>query len=483
MGADRCPALRGGRLVLLPGFVVAVACTLAACGRSAGGPDADADGESDDAALDLPEPDHGELPPATCGDGIVAPGEECDDGNRMNDDGCDWSCRLGDGETPTGPPDPDAGRLAEEAGISSINLDDIGSPGALAATDEIPLEWTGEAYATVAIHSPLEPGTGDGQATFFKFDTAGNRVGRSWTYPFISEWFPFDLAWSGSGFGLCFGDGSDDSTKCVMLDGDGKPTSDPFAIGVWSARELLGPPLRVVGDGAGWAVSWRGLQFAKLDESGRHRDEGTRSLEAYLPYSSTLAWSGTSYLLTWLAQGATPDEVAVRYLVLDAELTPLAGPRILGPANGWSESRSRGVWLGDRFAIGWVGPPFDPSAPVSTCPLYVARLDRSGSLLGPPTTLPDEATALPSDIFGFSATAGANSIAIVLSVGEELRLVRFDREGVFIEQVDLLVDHTVWWTAPDGPLGIAFDGSGFGVVMSYAGGSILPRLVRWALLP
>ena len=29
---------------------------------------------------------------ARCGDGIVDPEEECDDGNRINSDGCDWSC-------------------------------------------------------------------------------------------------------------------------------------------------------------------------------------------------------------------------------------------------------------------------------------------------------------------------------------------------------------------------------------------------------
>src|ERR1041385_1418496 len=31
---------------------------------------------------------------SVCGDGIVAPGEECDDGNQVSGDGCDANCRF-----------------------------------------------------------------------------------------------------------------------------------------------------------------------------------------------------------------------------------------------------------------------------------------------------------------------------------------------------------------------------------------------------
>lgn len=43
--------------------------------------------------------------PATCGDGVVQPGEECDDGNRDDTDGCLASCakaRCGDGKVQAG---------------------------------------------------------------------------------------------------------------------------------------------------------------------------------------------------------------------------------------------------------------------------------------------------------------------------------------------------------------------------------------------
>lgn len=45
-------------------------------------------------------------PPIKCGNGVVDPGEECDDGNTTNGDGCSYNClheTTGGGGTPTGP--------------------------------------------------------------------------------------------------------------------------------------------------------------------------------------------------------------------------------------------------------------------------------------------------------------------------------------------------------------------------------------------
>src|SRR5581483_432153 len=43
--------------------------------------------------------------PSTCGDGIVqADHEDCDDGNRVNGDGCDQGCRIEVAPTPTPTP-------------------------------------------------------------------------------------------------------------------------------------------------------------------------------------------------------------------------------------------------------------------------------------------------------------------------------------------------------------------------------------------
>ncbi|MBN1774255.1 MAG: hypothetical protein JXB32_23550 [Deltaproteobacteria bacterium] len=63
-----------------------------------GGPDAPGDDGTagGDDADERPEV----LVPPNCGDGVVDPGEECDDGNRLNGDECDWACRTGSGEPP-----------------------------------------------------------------------------------------------------------------------------------------------------------------------------------------------------------------------------------------------------------------------------------------------------------------------------------------------------------------------------------------------
>ncbi|MBI5490973.1 MAG: hypothetical protein HY905_26820 [Deltaproteobacteria bacterium] len=55
--------------------------------------------------------------PSTCGDRVIDPGEECDDGNRMNGDACDWECRAGPGSFEYPDPDP-AVHPIEDTGVS-----------------------------------------------------------------------------------------------------------------------------------------------------------------------------------------------------------------------------------------------------------------------------------------------------------------------------------------------------------------------------
>src|SRR5215471_14270223 len=74
-----------GPLGLVRGVAVALAVATGSgsCGRT---------------ELDAADPDR---PFPRCGDGVVDRGEACDDGNRIDDDGCDNACRLpvcGDGK-------------------------------------------------------------------------------------------------------------------------------------------------------------------------------------------------------------------------------------------------------------------------------------------------------------------------------------------------------------------------------------------------
>lgn len=56
---------------------------------------APADVDAAPAEVDAAPPD-AELPPnlCCCGNGAVEPGEQCDDGNHVDGDGCDYACQL-----------------------------------------------------------------------------------------------------------------------------------------------------------------------------------------------------------------------------------------------------------------------------------------------------------------------------------------------------------------------------------------------------
>ncbi|MBX3023435.1 hypothetical protein KF840_00855 [bacterium] len=92
-----------------------------------------------------------ECRPSTCGNGSIEPWEDCDDGNRLNGDGCDQGCRL---EAPT--PTPTATILPSATATSSPT-----------AT----LTPTASATAT-ATHSPSASATASATATPTRTDTA-----------------------------------------------------------------------------------------------------------------------------------------------------------------------------------------------------------------------------------------------------------------------------------------------------------------------
>ena len=102
------------------------------------------DGSADEAGADEADGEAGViLPPPPCGNGVVDDGEECDDGNQENRDGCTWDCLLGDGD-PVGPPDPAARSYVVE-----------GPPVVLPAAGRSPLAAMNETMTMSAAASSL----------------------------------------------------------------------------------------------------------------------------------------------------------------------------------------------------------------------------------------------------------------------------------------------------------------------------------------
>jgi cysteine-rich repeat protein len=59
------------------------------------------------------------IPPPPCGNGVTDPGEECDDGNRLDGDECTAFCLVGAGDLP-GDPDPAVRPYVVEGAAQSL---------------------------------------------------------------------------------------------------------------------------------------------------------------------------------------------------------------------------------------------------------------------------------------------------------------------------------------------------------------------------
>lgn len=213
--------------------------------------------DADDADID----DDDELPPLLpdiqqCGNGVVEPGEECDDFNRMNGDGCDWSCQLdGTGNVPTWDEAPAVFELEEDTFV----IDD-GAP--LFATDRnrISLVWTGSELATAFFtRNPTGP-PHVSELCCRRFDSSGRLIGSEYFHQTEEDATPgvVDLIWLGSSFGLFFVEVAPTgigTLSYLRLDREGKPLGVPVVV-------HSGPGLDSVSadydPGEGYIVLWNG---------------------------------------------------------------------------------------------------------------------------------------------------------------------------------------------------------------------------------
>ena len=225
------------------------------------GPDGDADDVTSDADADPPwvPPDGGALTPEevpNCGDGVLDPGEQCDDHNRLNGDGCDWLCRLGNGEPPP-EPDPTVSDYAPSG--DPVPADDV--VGVVRTAIQLPLSWSGTQFATAHLSSP------DDNLRFHRFDASGRELDSDWTYPLGgSEDKTWDLVWTGREYGL-------------------------------------------------FCVIWReGVYFLRLDETGKPLGNLVLLDSDHDGYYVAADTAPGGYVVTW--SHCAPDDWAVRVLLL-----------------------------------------------------------------------------------------------------------------------------------------------------------------------
>ena len=176
-------------------------------------PDAADDVEDDfEDTFDLPD-----LP--SCGDFTVDPGEECDDGNRLNGDGCDWLCQLGDGDPP-GPPSSRACRYQSMTG--PVVLENL-EPDVIAGTP-FPFVWTGSEFA--AVFTEYSPVT----TRFRRFSASGHQIGTDYTLASPgSHFFYPELIWTGWTYRFFYSD-YENGIWYVSLSSDGAPLLGPILI-------------------------------------------------------------------------------------------------------------------------------------------------------------------------------------------------------------------------------------------------------------
>ena len=439
------------------------------------GPAAD-DGERSD-AWDVPDV------PRTCGDGAVDPGEECDDGNRMNGDGCDWRCRLGDGDTVDGGADPDVGTMDVSRDAALVEDTVPGDPYTPAADFTIPLVWTGTEYAVVWIDGS-DPDRGD-TPTFIRFGTDGRQIDAGWRYSeSLSISSTFDMVWVGDGFALGWCPLSDPVVRVMILDENGKPELGPIDVmetnstDGWMTLVWDGTALEVFGSAVD-SSDTRRIRFVRLD---RRLTPEVGPIDLDVPERA-----GPRFM----AGASSGSETLVAVTEDDGSCgsdTVCGGFLIVSPTGEVLHRPARIAALAaDRIVPAWgdgvFGITFVPAGPIEDVHLVLVTPD--GDLVGPPRQVAprgDDSWRSRGGIRGLNVAHGAGW-AIAYAASSNVVLLRTDEPGACVGAWSVggalpypeSSPSPFTWPAVD----VAFDGSGFGIIGL---GDTGPVFARYAIV-
>ncbi|MBU1674108.1 hypothetical protein KJ839_06730 [Patescibacteria group bacterium] len=333
-----------------------------------------------------------------CGNGIREEGEECDDLNRLNNDGCTWDCRNGNG-IPTEEADASVSGYQQEGDSTQIGG---------AASDwqrsicRLPLEWTGAQFATaIAAQQPtIPPEPQSALLSIKRFNADGTLLAEQHSFSEVvhPDSRGFDLVWNGTNFGFFYCD--DQALFIVLLDSQGKPLGEPVAI-VERPRGFWSPAAAWTGEG--WAVVYRiyseramverrcsplssGRQVWQIwavltGPEGRRDDEQEPRLlvENVEPTISQpdISAGSDSIGVTYLEE-STPfnPNCAHRFMLLDRDLTIQATSGVLSNSAGGELTYSSG-----RFVTAWLHANTRETDSAEIC---IGRFTDDGELEGPP---------------------------------------------------------------------------------------------------
>ena len=378
----------GGRVTLqTAGFFIstAVSCAMVA-GCSCGGTHHIGD---PDASSDAAETNWEDVPGVDerCGNSIVDDGEECDDGNRMNGDGCTWDCQLGDGDPPDDTPDPDV-----------LPLEPDGSPETLVWGEEaigggsFDLEWNDTQYSLLYFYLLLGEPESAGFA-FRRFHADGVELPNEWETVTSPIGIPAtaDHVWTGEEYGIFYAGADHGGIWFLRIGPTGKRLSDPML----NVDEPGACHQSVAWTGDAYGMSWvvvpedrpgscveepHPVYFEMVSDSGDRLFEEPVLLHERMVSPPRMVWGGDGAFRIAIATLLTPHPDC---LIGVQEVTVLADGTILETTNIGSGNGPDIAWRDDEYVVA-----FDHSIsgdyPFEYEGIYMARFEGAGHLIEAP---------------------------------------------------------------------------------------------------
>lgn len=282
-------------------------------------------------------------------------------------------------------------------------------------------------------------------------------------------WMP-TLAWNGRGFGAAWV-GYDKGESAILFgrtNAAGEILDDPPLVVATGPDVERRPSL--VWTGSEYGLAWQSrrpglgtwILFTRISAEGELL-EAPRQISAtfYTAGHANLRWTGTRYALVYRRDHLSGTGSEVRFATRDDSDGEWTDLPVTEYGNGTEVANPKAAWTGEGVAVIW--PRRAPGGPTE---LHYALVDRYGNEIVPDTFIDDGLISL--ETFRRSPVgltwSGSALVAVyshVTGADPEVRGTRFDLDGHINGGPTTL--GAMAWTSDD-QIGVAWDGSGYGVV-------------------